>query len=728
MDQANRGDAPPSARWGAGLTAAGVDVERRTKVLAGLSQWWAEHPDDRPAIDVLVAEGRWDLIVDCFGEVLPFGTGGRRGTVGIGPNRFNPTTLCASVVGHVATMRKERPHGQLSVVVAFDVRRYDDLRGALPRPLNPLLGLRSADFGRMAAEVYAALGVRVWMPPEDSLSTPELCFAIRALGADGGLNVSASHNPPDDNGGKIYGPTGGQRVPPDDQRLAEAVAAVSGAPRLPIAEARAAGLVEDIPPHVFLDYARSNAALLPPGPRGPRIVLTNLHGTGDRTVLPALQQAGFSVRLVPEQAAHDGAFPTVPFAAPNPEVPESLGLAIALAEAEGAALVLGCDPDADRVGLAARVWPDRPGLAAWRNFHGQELAALITLAALRLRPPGAPSLVLTTEVTTGLVRAAAEAQGAACLDHLLVGFKYIGAAMDALAAGALPEAPGLDLRAFAVGVEESHGALINPTLRDKDAVSGALALAHLAAVEAEAGRSLLDTLDDLHREHGLFVNILMNMTMRGAAGRAQIQAVSAGLRAAPPEHLGGRRVLRFADRRDPTGPLGPHLSETDRVGRDVLVWWLEGGARLVLRPSGTEPKSKLYVELRADCTSGPLGPQREALSADAWALAEAALLDVLAVAGLRPPRWTLGCSDLLSIEDKLDLAAWWPGWFAAGRSAELQASRGALNALLRRYGPFGPALCRGGLLRWAEAEGPATAAAVRALLATPEDPDQDPNG
>jgi hypothetical protein len=109
-------------------------------------------------------------------------------------------------------------------------------------------------------------------------------------------------------------------------------------------------------------------------------------------------------------------------------------------------------------------------------------------------------------------------------------------------------------------------------------------------------------------------------------------------------------------------------------------------------------------------------------------LAEAALLDVLAVAGLRPPRWTLGCSDLLSIEDKLDLAAWWPGWFAAGRSAELQASRGALNALLRRYGPFGPALCRGGLLRWAEAEGPATAAAVRALLATPEDPDQDPNG
>lgn len=722
MSGLDLGAAAPLGPLEAGLRAAGLDVERRRAVVAGFAEWWAGHAEHRPLMVELLRDARWDLLADCFGEALPFGTGGRRGTVGVGPNRFNPTTLCASVVGHVAWMQAARRPGEagpLSVVIAYDVRCYGDQRGALPRDLNPLLGLRSLDFGRMAAEVYAALGVRVWLPPGDAMSTPELSFAIRALGADGGLNVSASHNPPDDNGGKLYGPTGGQPVPPDDQRLAEAVLAVRSVPRLPIEAARAAGLVENIPEQVFLDYARSNGALLPVGPRGPRLVFTNLHGTGDRTVLPALRAAGFAVAPVPEQAAHDGAFPTVPFTAPNPEVPESLALAIAYAEDHGAELVLGCDPDADRVGLAARVWPERGGAAAWRTFHGQELAALITLAALRLRPAGRPSVVLTTEVTSGLVRAVAEAHGALCLDHLLVGFKYIGAAMDALDRGALEGAPGLGLSAFAVGVEESHGALISPALRDKDAVSGALALAHLAAAEAEAGRSLLHTLEGLHGEHGVFVNILVNMTLRGAAGRARIQAMQAGLRASPPARLGGRRVLRAADRRDPAGPLGPIRSESDHGGRDVLVWWLEGGARVLLRPSGTEPKSKLYVELRAEPAAGPLGPQREALAEAAAALAEALLIDVLAVAGLRLPRWALGCSELLSIEDKLDLAGWWPAWFAALPPATPPAAAGAaIEAALRRYGPFGLALCRGGLLRWAAAEGPDAARRLGACLAT----------
>ena len=606
------------------------------------------------------------------------------------------------------------------MVLAWDVRRYDDHRGLYPRALNPLLGLRSADFAQMAAEVYAAMGVEVWLPDADAMSTPELSFAIRALGADGGLNVSASHNPPDDNGGKVYGRTGGQRVPPDDQRLAEHVSAVRGPPpRMPWAQAREAGLIRSIPTRVFDDYAHSNAVLVPACPSGLRVLFTNLHGTGDRTVLPALRRSGLEVALFDAQAAHDGAFPTVPFSAPNPEVPESLGLAIAAAEASGAALVLGCDPDADRVGLAARVWPERAGVAAWRCFHGQELAALITHAALRQRPAAAPrALVITTEVTTGLVGAVASSAGAVCLDHLLVGFKYIGAAMDALEQGALPGAEGLGLGSFAVGVEESHGALLNAELRDKDAVSGALALAYLAADEARAGRSLLDSLDDLHRQHGVYVNILVNMTMRGAVGRARIQAIQAALRAAPPDTLGDRAVLRFADRGDPEGPLGPLRGEGDRVGRDVLVWWLEGGARVVLRPSGTEPKSKLYVELCADPAPGSVAAQREALAVQAAGLAAAVLRDVLATAGLQVPTWALACSDLMSIEDKLDLAGWWPAWFADQPwRGSIVAAVAELRARLARYGPFGLSLARPGLIAWAEAVSPEARGVVHALTA-----------
>ncbi len=674
------------------LSDRGAPPDRRARIGRAAQAWLAAQPDDLPVIAGWIDAGEDSILLDVFAQVLPLGTGGRRGTVGVGPNRFNLGTLLPAVAGHAALLRR-RAQGAPSVVLAWDIRAFHDLRGELGRagaagPAHPLMGWRSEDFARAAAEVYAAAGVRVWLPgpPADggrsALSTPELSFAIRALKADGGLNLSASHNPPDDNGAKLYGPSGGQEVPPDDDLLLEAIAAAEqrGAPaRLPLDAAAAAGWILRLPDDVIDAYHADLAQLLPPSRPAGRLGVrfTNLHGTARRTVLPALQAAGFRVRPVEAQLAYDGAFSTVPFRAPNPEVPACLDLAIAEAEAQGDALVIGCDPDADRVGLAARVHPDRSGAASWRCFSGDELATLLTVAALRLRPAAPPPVLIQTEVTSSRGARLARARGARVIDHLLVGFKYIGAELEALAAQAHPGLPGAGIADFALGVEESHGALLRPSKRDKDAADGALALCWLAEEEARAGRSLLDALDAVEEELGPTVNLLRNLNLRGVEGRERLRALGAGLRADPPAALGGRRVLRAEDRRDPDGPLGPLRGAGDAAARDVLCWWLEGGARVLLRPSGTEPKSKLYIEL-----SGPPGPEvrarRAALQAEAADLSAAVAATLLARVDLRLPAWALRCGDLLPVDTAAALAA--AVERAAGGGLPAQALRAAIEA------------------------------------------------
>lgn len=723
----------------AGFAGLSVREEVRAAALRNLRRWLTEatFADYRPMVEALIAQQRWDLLLDSFYQVLPFGTGGRRGPVGVGPNRYNPWTLGASVQGHATWLRARvlaREPGRdlaarpLHIVVAYDVRRYLDASGTYantPAP-NPCMGLSSRDFAELACGVYAANGVHTTLLPRGSetyVSTPELSFAIRHLGADGGLNISASHNPPDDNGGKFYNALGGQEVPPDDETMANEVARVDDVRALPFTEAGA--FVRPYAPAVHDAYVAANqtpvySTAAREARAGLHVVFTALHGTGDTTVVEVLRAAGYRVTLEPTQAAHDGSFPNVPFRAPNPEVRASMGAAIALAESLDADLVMACDPDADRIGLCARdrtlPRPDgRPG--GFRFFTGNEIAVLL---AEHIGRSGARTggVVMKTEVTTDLVRRVAEGWGFRTVNHLLVGFKYIGDGIHRLeSTGAFQGLRG-SAADFVLGVEESHGALVTTAMRDKDAAGAARLLAEMALDQRSiAGAdgtpgTLADALRAVWGRCGYVQNELVSTVMRGAAGKGTIDRIQASIRANPPTAIGGLAVTAFADRADPAGPLGPIVSGTDAASRDVLVFQFGTTARILLRPSGTEPKNKIYVEYCGE-PGEPLDTAVPRVAAAARALARAFTQDMLARVGITLPDWALLVSDLVAIEQKQHFAeAFVPGLVQRLDAPDLQTW---IDAELRAYGKDGRGLVRDALAAWARDEGAVGARAVAAL-------------
>jgi phosphoglucomutase/phosphomannomutase len=637
----------------------------------------------------LIASERWSVLADSFYRVVPFGTGGRRGAVGVGPNRINPWTLGETVEAHAQWLKARFPGQSVSVVLGWDTRQFLNLRAELLEDLPcPVRGWRSADFGRLAAEIYAAAGIEVWLPIGEGwagvLATPELSFAIRALGAQGGLCISASHNHPDDNGGKFYTAAGGQEIPPHDEDLAQRVATTRSVSRIDFALGLRSGQIRPLPESVSHDYRAALLRALPE--KGSlRLVYSNLHGTGLRTIPPLLREAGFEVVEVPSQRALDGAFSGVPFRAPNPEVASVFSVGIAEAERVGAPLVLASDPDADRIGAAVKT-----KAGTYQVLNGNELAALI--ADVVVRPHGRP-VYIQTEVTSGFPAAIARSRGARVEDRLLVGFKYIGAEMDHLAPG----------EHFALGAEESLGSLISPEMRDKDAAGGALALALAADRAAARGQDLTLRLLELACAHGLWSNLLFNLSFRGAAGRARIQAIQDSLRQDSPTIIGGYRVVESADRQDPRGWLGPIRSETDRSSRDVLVYTLQGGGRLILRPSGTEPKTKIYVELRADPPEGlaDAATRTDSLAAETARLGRAFVDLILRRVGVFLPEWALWSSDLLTTEQRQYLAdTLWPNLhsWAQGVDTDDGLVRDA-PALLAPLGAQGFRLAAPALLR-----------------------------
>jgi phosphoglucomutase/phosphomannomutase len=586
-----------------GIERTGAQEQVKTSAVSALREWLSQERFSEyvPAVASLVRRGKFALLLDSFYTMLPFGTGGRRGPVGPGPNRINPYTVTTSVQGHCRFLRSRFPEGMLRVVVAADVRRFLDLRGNYDRDsLGALYGLTSRDLSVMAACVYAANGVHVTMvdPGQDSfLSTPELSFHIFDQGANGGLNVSASHNHPDDNGAKFYNAAGGQEVPPHDEQLVEVAAGVRDAKTMPFEEACRAGLVEFLTPAQRARYRAANLALLnDKAPRGrARIAFSSLHGTGLTTAWPLLKEAGFSAVLADSQAAFDGAFPTVPYLAPNPEVPSAMEEVIRVARESGCDLAMATDPDADRLGAAV---PDPAG--KWRCLTGNQIGLLMAWHMLETRKEqgrlSGASYLVKTEVTTHLLEQMARAYGVRCIGHLLVGFKYIGDVLDSIrrtGRWGTFEATEAD---FIMAMEESHGVLACPDIRDKDAANGALLLAELAERCKVDGLTVFERLLSIYRQFGYAGTALKSVTMEGVEGLADIRRVQESLRRDPPMHIGGRKVLAFHDRQDPGGVFGAIRSETDRASRDVLVFELEGGGRVILRPSGTEPKSKSYAE------------------------------------------------------------------------------------------------------------------------------------
>ncbi|MDA1314952.1 MAG: phospho-sugar mutase [Acidobacteria bacterium] len=657
-----------------GLASVDVAEKIRAAALTHIEDWLthdkfeglvsSERADYQPLLAWMIEAGKFDLLLDSFYQVMPFGTGGRRGPVGIGPNRINPFTIASSVQGHVVYLRERLgADAQLKVVVAYDVRQYADLRQLYPPGVpNPVMGMSSKDFAHIATAVYCAGGVQVHILPDDLndyISTPELSFLIRRFGAHGGLNTSASHNHPDDNGGKFYNDRGGQEVPPYDEQMVKIVEGIETADIMPYDEAWRSGLVHAINPADRQAYIDLNLALrLRSGTGGAKIVYTPLHGTGRNTVGACLQAMGFEEGkqffTVPSQTEYRGDFANVKFRTPNPEVPESLDAAIELAEQVQADLILATDPDADRIGGAV------PWKGGYTFLNGNEFAAIVTryrLESLKRagRLPARP-VILKTQVTTELMSRVGDAFGASVIGDLLVGFKYVGDIIDHFERegrfGTVEAGP----EDFIVAAEESHGLLVTPDVRDKDAAGAAVVLAELAADLKETGGTIYGYLIDTYKRYGYFRSMLRSTIMQGAAGTAAMKRIQQHLRTNPPAEIAGLRVESINDYWD-TAQWGDFKSETDRSARDFITFHFEGGLKASVRPSGTEPKNKVYIEkgaepLGADVPDDQFDAARRILDADVEEFSNAFMKMMLAIVGVELPDYGYLISDLVALERK----------------------------------------------------------------------------
>ncbi len=526
---------------------------------------------------------------DRFADRLHFGTAGLRGVVAAGPNRMNRAVVraaTAAVAGWLAGAGSAGraggagPAGGSSVVVGCDARH------------------RSAEFAEEAAGVLAGAGIAVHMLPRPC-PTPLLAFAVRHLGTAAGVMITASHNPAADNGYKLYLSDGAQVIPPADADIEKRIAGLGPLARVPVAAAGSA-LITRHGDEIAEAYLAAIVAAAGPAVTGAaelNVVYTPMHGVAGRLMLRLLRLAGFAApHVVAAQAEPDPDFPTVAF--PNPEEPGALDLALADARRLGADLVVASDPDGDRLAVAV------PEEAGWRVLTGDQVGALLGASLLdRTAGQAAPQarLVASTVVSSTLlskIAAAAHIHYA----ETLTGFKWIARAADGV--------PGAR---FVFGYEEALGYAVGDVVRDKDGFGAALAMLRLAEEAKSADRSVLDVYDDLERAYG--VHLTSQLTLR-TAGQAQVMS---RLRAAPPDAFGGEPVAGRTD-------LAEGAGNVPRA--DVLIFRLAGG-RVVLRPSGTEPKIKCYIEITETAAGRSLAAAREAAAARLVPL-RAALEELLA--------------------------------------------------------------------------------------------------
>ncbi len=546
-----------------------------------------------PQIEYLIKKGRWDFLLDSFYQVIPFGTGGRRGLVGIGPNRINTWTIQASAQGHSQYLIKAfgETAKQRGVVLTYDVRRYSQ-KGVYDDSLpNPVMDLDGKRLAVAAAEVYAANAINVYLY-DAARSTPQLSFTIRHLKAISGDMFSASHNLPTDNGKKVYDQCGGQLIPPDDQNLVDEVTQnVTEIKWIDFDQARQKGLVTFIGKDVDEAYYRAVCQVSLSGERHLKIVYSPLHGTGLTSVYPVFKKLGFDVTLDPATSNESGEFENVTFHIPNPEVVESFDHSLPFAEKMGADILINTDPDADRIGVMLK------HNGAWRFLNGNEIGIILTNYAInKYKSAGrlnSDNVIIKTDVTTSLIQKIAEENKVQCIGDLLVGFKYIGNLMNKI------EKEG-KIDHFILGTEESHGYLIGNYARDKDAAGAAVWIAEHAAELKKKNKTLLDGLAEIYAGYGYCHNYLTEIRLLGARGMEQILQIMKHLRDNRIDAFGNFKVRNRIDRRD--GDPQPHLSRTDSSARNMLIYHMQNstdttGMRITVRPSGTEPKIKMYFEV-----------------------------------------------------------------------------------------------------------------------------------
>lgn len=532
-------------------------------ILDAARAWWAQDPDDvtRDELAALIAAAEGGdaaasaNLDDRFGARLEFGTAGLRGRLGAGSNRMNRVLVSQAAAGFAAYLREKAGPGAVpTVVVGYDGRRNSDV------------------FAADSAAIFAGAGLRAVLLPR-LLPTPVLAFAVRHLDAAAGVMVTASHNPPDDNGYKVYlggDDQGSQIVAPADAEIAahiERVAASIAVPDIPRADYEIADEA------VVAAYVAATATVAPApaGAAGMNWVYTAMHGVGYETLSAILELAGYPLPVVvEEQIEPDGRFPTVAF--PNPEEPGAMDLSFATARAAGAEFILANDPDADRLAVAI---PDPTADGGWRRLTGNETGLLLGWrAAQRATSSGAASdgasLACSLVSSPGLEAVAAHYG----LDFhaTLTGFKWIS------------RAPGI-----VFGFEEALGYLVNPdTVRDKDGISAAVAMLGMIAEAREEGRTLADVLAQFAETFGFFQSGQVSLRVEDTA---IIGRIMAALRADPPSSIGAVAVERIDDLLAGVEGYPPG---------DVLRLWLADGSRVIVRPSGTEPKLKAYLDVRGD--------------------------------------------------------------------------------------------------------------------------------
>lgn len=524
-----------------------------------------------PAIQQHLEQQKFSELNRAFWKVLEFGTGGRRGEMfQIGSAVINQRTMGESAAGLASYVQSQAPPDtNLSSAIAYDTRHRSEL------------------FARQSAEIMVAAGFKVYFLAGFH-STPALSFAVRYKNCCCGIMITASHNPPSDNGFKAYWNTGGQLVPPHDRGVIDCVLNVGEIPTVDFDSAVSDGRIvmcQDELDAAFLDAIIGESF---PGSRNLKILYSPLHGVGSAVVLPVLEADGFQdVEEFALHAAPDGDFPNVPKHESNPENRQVFDAMIDRAQETGADIALASDPDCDRIGCAAPLTTDTG--SPWSTLTGNQISALVGEYVLKQRALAgtltAEHYVVTTLVTTQLLRRIADSYGVKTYGDLLVGFKWIAEAMDRY---------GPDR--FVYGTEESHGLLVGQYARDKDGAAAAMLVAEMAAEAKVAGETLHNKLDQLFLRYGCHAERTVSVYKRGESGMEEMQAVMKRLRTDPPSGLADMRVVQVRDYLEQTTMADGSTKPLEGPRGDLIILDFQAdGNYVAVRPSGTEPKIKFYL-------------------------------------------------------------------------------------------------------------------------------------
>lgn len=592
-------------------------------------------------IKYLINQKNWAYILDSFYQIIPFGTAGRRGEVGIGPNRINPWTIKASAQGHAQYLTKQYKNSAKTrgIVFAYDVRKFPGNKYLNPSIEYPLKDLTSKKLAYMAAEVYAASGIKVYLF-EAVRATPELSFTIRYFQAVAGAMFSASHNPPDHNGQKVYDEFGGQLIPPHDENLVtEVTQNVHEIKRIPFDLACKKGLIQKIPKEIDQKYIKAATSVSLSNERNLSIVYTPLHGCGLTSVYKAMKKMGFKILVDPKTSNESGDFENITFNIPNPEVMQSFDTTLEFAKSQNADILLSSDPDADRIGIIVNHKNE------WIFLSGNEIGIIISAYLIQKKKQG---LIIKTTVTSSLITKICQKNNVEIIGNLLVGFKYIANVMNNLE-------KNNKIDQFLFACEESHGSLAGNYSRDKDAVTPAILLSELAAELKKEKKTLVDYLNQIYVNYGYFKNYVAEVRLMSISGKSKINLIQEILRKNPPQSFGLFKVVKHEDCRTHE----PIVSETDWIAKDILIFHLEllkdaSDIKITIRPSGTEPTIKIYFEIGSLPVSvNDLAEAKDKIEKNLRDLEKAVMLTCYQIIGVDFPERGFLLFWKLPLEDKL---------------------------------------------------------------------------